>query len=144
MPVSQLCLHSGAGTAAKLCHLPATDHGAVSCAGAQLCPVSARGSLPYFRSGLPAVCHLQPQPIHMYTWTATYLLIAALQTHLVLAYSRTSLQSQRHSLSLVSAPSPVSSSSQCLLLELVLSLCVSTVSVCTMSMVSIHACFDLT
>ena len=80
MPVSQLCLHSGAGTAAKLCHLPATDHGAVSCAGAQLCPVSARGSLPYFRSGLPAVCHLQPQPITTYTWTATHLHIAALQT----------------------------------------------------------------
>ena len=122
-------------------------HGPQSCQLRRCAAVPSIGprSLPYFRSGLPAVCHLQPQPITTYTWTATHLHIAALQTHLGLAYTRTSLQSQCHSLSLWSplrlqSPAPVSVS----LLELVLSPCVSTVSVCTMSMVSIHTCFDLT
>ena len=112
---------------------------------------------PYFRSGLPAVCRLQPQLITTYTWTATHLLTAALQTP-GLAYTRTALQSQRHSLSLwstlvsslqlpvgVSVPELVS-----LVLHSVSPTgaspvsCVSTVSVCTMSMVPIYTCFDHT
>ena len=97
MPVSQLCLHSGAGTAAKLCHLPATDHGAVSCANAQLCPVSARSLLP-----VRSACCVSPPAaanhyLHLDSNTPTH---CCLSRHLGLAYTRTALRTQRHALSL--------------------------------------------
>ena len=100
MPVSQLCLHSGAGTAAKLCHLPATDHGAVSCANAQLCPVSARAAFP--TSGLVCqrcVTSSRSQSLPTPGLQHTYSLQLSRLTP-GLAYTRTALLSQRDPLSL--------------------------------------------
>ena len=82
----QLCLHSGAGTAAKLCRLPATE---LSAAPASSCAQYRPAALPAFPTSGPVYLRCVPPAavtLYLHLDSSTHTTAALQDLHLGLAY----------------------------------------------------------